>query len=59
VVEHGRNAGEAARLNGISLYAPHVTPGSDVAAHEKLYHKFVFAQNTAWSRLVHTLAGLE
>jgi hypothetical protein len=59
VIEHGRNAGEAARLHGISLYAPHVTPGSDVAAHEKLYNKFVFAQNTAWSRLVHTLAGLE
>jgi hypothetical protein len=58
VLEHGRNAGEAARLNGISLYAPHVTPGSDVAAQEKLYHKFVFAQTTAWSTLVHTLAGL-
>ncbi len=32
VVEHGRNAGELARLNGISLYAPHVAPGTDFDA---------------------------
>jgi hypothetical protein len=32
IVEHGRNAGRLARLNGISLYAPHVAPDNDVDA---------------------------
>ena len=58
VVEHGRNAGELARLNGISLYAPHVAPGTDFDALRTLYNRFAFAQNTRWSRLVHTLAQL-
>ena len=32
IVDHGRNAGELARLNGISLYAPHVASGNDFDA---------------------------
>ncbi len=57
-MDHGRNAGELARLNGISLYAPHVAFGNDVDAVRSLYDKFVFAQETVWSGLVHALAKL-
>lgn len=56
VVEHGRNAGLTARLNGISIYAPHVTPGRNFDAVRHLYQNFVFAQETQWSGLVHALA---
>jgi Clostripain family len=56
VVEHGRNAGQTARLNGISIYAPHVAPNRDFDAVRHLYHNFVFAQETQWSSLVHALA---
>lgn len=58
VIEHGRNAGETARLNGVSLYAPHVVPNHDFDAVRCLYQNFVFAQETRWSGLVHTLARL-
>ena len=56
IVDHGRNAGELARLNGISLYAPHVAFGNDFEAVRSLYDRFVFAQETVWSGLVHALA---
>jgi hypothetical protein len=55
VVEFGRNAGDTARLNGISLYAPHVAPANDSAAVRALYDNFDFARETQWSELVHTL----
>ena len=56
VVDHGRNAAETARLNGLSIYAPHVSPAEDFDALHSLYQSFVFAQKTQWSELVHTLA---
>jgi hypothetical protein len=56
IVDHSRNAGNTARLNGISLYAPHVAPQRNFAAVRDLYQKFVFAQETSWSALVHGLA---
>ena len=56
VVEHGRNTGQTARLNGLSIYAPHVAPGRDFDAVRYLYQNFVFAQETQWSGLVHALA---
>jgi hypothetical protein len=56
VMEHGRNTAETARLNGISIYAPHVAPELDFDAARKLYEKFTFAQETRWSDLVHVLA---
>lgn len=56
VVEHGRNAGDTARLNGISIYAPHVVATRDFTAVRHLYSTFVFAQETQWSALVHALA---
>jgi len=58
IVEHGRNAGRLARLNGISLYAPHVAPAMDVDAAEPFYDKFTFAQQPQnhWKDLVHALA---
>jgi len=37
IVEHGRNAGGTARLNGLSIYAPHVIPGYDFEAVRHLY----------------------
>jgi hypothetical protein len=58
VLERGRNAGETARLNGISIYAPHVVPSRDFAAVRPLYQNFDFAKKTLWSDLVHTLAEL-
>lgn len=58
VAEHGRNSGQTARLNGISLYAPHVALGNDFDAIRSLYHNFTFAQETRWSEFVHTLARL-
>jgi len=56
IVEHGRNAGEAALLNGIAIYAPHVAPERDYEAVRHLYHDFFFALETRWSELVHALA---
>jgi len=56
IVDHGRNAGELARLNGISLYAPHVAPANDFDAVRTLYNGFVFSRKTVWSGLVHALA---
>jgi hypothetical protein len=56
VVDYGRNASEAARLNGISIYAPHVTPNRDFDAVRHIYQNFDFAQETLWSGLVHALA---
>jgi hypothetical protein len=56
VVEHGRNTGQTARLNGLSIYAPHVAPRRDFDGVRRLYQNFVFAQETQWSGLVHTLA---
>jgi hypothetical protein len=58
VVAHGRNACATARLNGISIYAPHVVPFRDFETVLPLYHNFNFANRTQWSRLVHTLAEL-
>jgi hypothetical protein len=55
-MEHGRNTAETARLNGISIYAPHVAPELDFDAARKLYEKFTYAQETRWSDLVHVLA---
>ena len=56
VAAFGRNAGDTARLNGISLYAPHVAPANDFEAVRALYDSFDFARETQWSELVHTLA---
>jgi len=56
IVENGRNASDTARLNGVSIYAPHVAPNNDFIAVQHLYNNFVFAQGTRWSLLVHTLA---
>jgi len=56
IVEHGRNTGLTARLNGLSIYAPHVVPGRDFNAVRHLYENFTFAQETQWNGLVHTLA---
>jgi Clostripain family len=56
IVEHGRNAGETARLNGLSIYAPHVAPFHDFDAVGDLYQKFVFVQQTSWGKFVHALA---
>lgn len=58
VIDHGRNAGNTARLNGISIYAPHVAPSNDFDSAQHLYQNFDFVQQTRWSELVHTLARL-
>jgi Clostripain family len=57
VMEHGRNTCETARLNGISIYAPHVAPNTDFVSRRSLYENFVFTKETLWSELVHVLAG--
>ena len=58
VVENGRNAGFAARLNGVSIYAPHLASRRDFESVRPLYQNFTFAQRTRWSEVVHTLARL-
>jgi hypothetical protein len=58
VVERGRNAAITARLNGVSLYAPHLVPSRDFEGPRALYHNFDFVQQTRWSDFVHTLARL-
>jgi hypothetical protein len=58
VVENGRNSGFAARLNGVSIYAPHLAAQRDYEAARPLYQNFSFAQRTRWSDIVHTLARL-
>jgi Clostripain family len=58
VVEHGRNATQTARLNGISIYAPNVVPEKDFEAIRHRYDSFFFAQETLWNGLVHKLARL-
>lgn len=56
VVEHGRNAGVLARLNGISLYAPHLVPDKEMEVAERLYNNFNFTKMNLWRDLVHALA---
>jgi Clostripain family len=59
VVEHGRNAGATAKLNGISIYAPHVALSDDLAAVHAIYLNFEFVRETQWSRLVHALVEVQ
>jgi hypothetical protein len=56
VVAHGRNAGDTAKLNGVSLYAPNVALDSQFRRTRLLYDTFRFAYDTRWSHLVHDLA---
>jgi hypothetical protein len=56
VLEHARNLHSTARLQGISLYAPHVVDGLNWQDASYAYQKFLFAQNTNWGRLVEALA---
>jgi hypothetical protein len=58
VVDHGRNSVDGARLNGLSIYAPHVSPTSNFEDVMHMYHHFEFAAETRWSRFVHRLARL-
>lgn len=58
IVEHGRNGNATARLNGISLYAPHVATDRDFEAARLRYHSFVFARGTRWSEVVHSMARM-
>jgi cysteine peptidase C11 family protein len=57
VVEHGRNACTTARLNGVSVYAPHVAgSAADFDTMNDRYQNFRFAQETLWAALVTTMA---
>jgi hypothetical protein len=56
ILEHGRNAVITAKLNGVSLYAPHVAANYNFNAARDAYSKFDFARETLWSSLVHNLA---
>ena len=57
VLENGRNAVTTARLQGVSLYAPHVA----LETHDWLsactwYEKLVIAEKTLWNEFVRALA---
>ena len=52
IAEHGCNGSAAAKLHGVSLYAPHVAPDADVDASAPWYRKFAFATETNWAALV-------
>jgi hypothetical protein len=56
ILEHGRNAGRTAKLNGCSLYAPHVVGRHDVDATRSAYEQLLFAQRSLWTQMVHNLA---
>jgi hypothetical protein len=58
VAEHGRNSGDLVRLNGLSMYAPHVALPKEPEVLRARYGAFKFAQKTRWSASVHRLAGL-
>jgi hypothetical protein len=55
IVENCRNSAETAGLHGVSLYAPHVSNHHDWEGASHFYEKFLFAQRTLWSALVHAL----
>jgi cysteine peptidase C11 family protein len=55
IVENCRNSAETAGMNGVSLYAPHVSD-NDFQRALHFYEKFLFAQKTLWNELVHGLA---
>ena len=57
ITANGRNAGETALLNGLSIYAPHLAPERDSVELRKLYEKFELSSRTAWPQLVFQLAG--
>jgi hypothetical protein len=57
IQEHGRNAVKSAKLNGVSLYAPHVVGRHDFEVARGNYERFVFGQSSLWTRLVHNLAA--
>jgi Clostripain family/TIR domain len=57
IVEQDRNAVQMARLNGISIYAPHLEPVMDDASAQVLYTQCRFSRESLWSDLVFALAG--
>jgi hypothetical protein len=59
IVEHGRNAHDAARLQGVSLYAPHIV-GADYnwEGAKEWYDKFAPREGgTFWNAIVHAFAA--
>lgn len=57
IVDHARNSHETAKLQGVSLYAPHILgDGFDWRTSRFWYNKFDFTGETYWGRLVHVLA---
>jgi hypothetical protein len=57
VLEHGRNACRTAKLQGVSLYAPHLAPPTDFRLANEYYEKLSFTQETLWNDVVHALAS--
>ena len=55
VADYGRNSCEMARLQGVSLYAPHVDEGHDFERAKEFYGRFTFAKETLWNDVVTTL----
>jgi cysteine peptidase C11 family protein len=56
ILEHGRNACRTAKLQGVSLYAPHVEPSIDPEAADKFYNELTFAKETLWGTVVRAMA---
>jgi hypothetical protein len=57
ILEHGRNACRTAKLQGVSLYAPHVAPAFDFESADTFYSKLAFTKKTLWNDVVHGLAN--
>lgn len=57
ILEHGRNACQTAKLQGASLYAPHVAPSHDFESADPFYGRLAFTKETLWSDVVHALAN--
>ena len=56
ILEHGRNACRTAKLQGVSLYAPHVEPSIDPDVADKFYNELTFAKETLWGKVVRAMA---
>ena len=57
ITAHGRTAGETAKLNGLSIYAPHLVPERDSRSLRNLYGRFSFSELTGWPTVVYELAN--
>jgi Clostripain family len=55
IVAHGICSGSASKLNGVSLYSPHVASEHDSERARKRYKQLTFNERNAWDSVVYAL----